>query len=273
MKSGVDPHSLTSSDFSITDKRYGKTLELHRCSFCGFLQTSITADRLMDLYKLLEDSAYVETEISRVEQQRELLLTIKPFLNGPHLLDVGAGSGILVNEANKLGLSAEGVEPSLWLVAEAKKKNIELIPGTLSDVNKMLTYDVLTFVDVLEHIAEPQLILKDAYRKLKSNGHLVVVVPDVHSIAARILGSKWWHFRIAHVGYFDRNNLKILLERSGFEIVYLTRPSWYFPLSYLIERVLTYFPLANRIRVSKFFDRFIIKLNLFDSWIAICRKI
>ncbi len=272
-KSGIDPMSLTSSDFSITDKRYGKTLQLERCNFCGFLQASIETDRLLKFYRHLEDSAYVATESPRAEQQREFLKSLKPFLNGQTLLDVGAGSGVLVGEARKLMFSAEGVEPSLWLVAQAKKNNVELILGTLSDVVKKPIYDVITFVDVLEHIVNPKLILEDAYERLKPDGHLALVIPDSDSIAARMLGTKWWHFRIAHIGYFHKKNISILLERSGFKVISFSRPSWYFPLNYLVERVLSYVPFGGYVCVPKFLERFVIRLNLFDSWVVVCKKV
>jgi hypothetical protein len=115
-------------------------------------------------------------------------------------------------------------------------------------------------------------LLAQASGILATNGIAVVVTPDAASIAARLLGWRWWHYRIAHIGYFNRANLAEALRRAGLELIDVSRPAWYFPASYLAERLMTFLPPMLRFRPPAFFDRVTVRLNLFDSWIAIARK-
>ena len=86
------------------------------------------------------------------------------------------------------------------------------------------------------------------------------------------MGRHWWHYRIAHIGYFNRATLQIALSRAGFEVIELNRPCWYFPASYLMVRALSYLPRVLRPPVPEFLDRIILPLNLYDSYMALCCK-
>ena len=102
--------------------------------------------------------------------------------------------------------------------------------------------------------------------------------PDCASLAARLLGRRWWHFRLAHVGYFDRRSLTRAAERAGLEPVQWRRARWFFTIGYLASRVETYLPVA---RLNRFAERFaplrwvyarVIPVNLFDSWVTLLRR-
>ena len=51
---------------------------------------------------------------------------------------------------------------------------------------------------------------------MAKDGIGMMVTPDINSFFARIMGKKWWHYRVAHIGYFNRKSLNILLDRAGF---------------------------------------------------------
>jgi hypothetical protein len=86
------------------------------------------------------------------------------------------------------------------------------------------------------------------------------------------MGQRWWHYRLAHIGYFNVTTLRRLLEDSGFDIIAIHRPSWYFPASYLVQRLMQYLPAFMRASPPAWLDRITIPLNLFDSLLVICRK-
>jgi hypothetical protein len=44
------------------------------------------------------------------------------------------------------------------------------------------------------------------------------------------MGYKWWHYRIAHIGYFDRATLDLAQANSYLVGTGFYRPTWYFPL-------------------------------------------
>ena len=131
----------------------------------------------------------------------------------------------------------------------------------------------MTLVDVVEHVGDPVALLR-ACRGHGSGGHLLVVTPDAASVAARWLGRRWWHLRLAHVGYFTRPTLTDALARAGLVAERWWRPGWVFEVGYLVERVGSYAPPAALGRPphgKTSGPRRTVPLNLYDSLAVIVR--
>jgi hypothetical protein len=127
-------------------------------------------------------------------------------------------------------------------------------------------------VDVIEHVPNPVELLTHVALQLNENGLGLVVTPDRGTLIPRIMGWKWWHYRIAHIGYFTRGNLLLALDRAGLEPVKIGRPGWYFSAGYLLERVYRYFPSILRIPFPDSLNRIVIPLNLGDSIYILFKK-
>jgi len=243
------PHSVahpTVEDFKITDAGYGKTGPLFRCSVCGFLFVVFPKDTT-EYYLDMQDDVYEQGRDYRAKQQKCLLQRlVKAFPKVKSILDVGAGTGMLVEEAGKQGLDALGVEPSTWCAQKAQSHGLKVLQGTLphKDLEGRL-FDVVALVDVIEHVSDPVSLLNSCAEYLQPAGKILLVTPDVASTAARIFGHRWWHYRIAHVGYFSRKTLELALTRTGFKIISTSRPSWYFEIGYLFERLQEYLPIPS----------------------------
>jgi SAM-dependent methyltransferase len=195
------------------------------------------------------------------------------------LLDVGAASGLLVAEARARGLDAVGVEPSGALRDTARARHgVELLAGVLPHpALDGRRFDLVFLVDVLEHVADPIGLLRECARRLAPAGILVVVTPDAGSVAARLLGRRWWHFRLAHVGYFNRRSLARAVERAGLVTVAVRRAKWYFAVDYLATRLEEYLPLGWLTRLARrsgagraLFSR-TVPLDLRDSFLLLLR--
>jgi hypothetical protein len=96
-----------------------------------------------------------------------------------------------------------------------------------------------------------------------------VVTPDAGSLTARLFGWKWWHFRVAHIGYFNRKNFLMALDKAGFELIKIYRPSWYFSADYIFDRLKKYMPQFMQLSTPPFLKNFTIPLNLRDSLLGI----
>ncbi|MGH8487961.1 MAG: HAD-IA family hydrolase [Gammaproteobacteria bacterium] len=268
---------LEPADFRITDHRYGTTLSLARCRDCGFIFSDDEEVRdLTAFYEALDDPEYEETQDTRLRQMRWLLsstLALKP--GARTLLDVGAGTGLLVAEARRRSLDAVGIEPSRKLVELGRRMNdAPLILGVLPHPElSSRRFDVVLLVDVIEHVSDPVALLRQAAALLSPGGVLVLVTPDAGSIAARLLGRRWWHFRLAHVGYFSARSLERLVENSGLVILERHRAKWFFPVAYLAERLSVYLPLgwlnprAARSSALRWLYSRVIPLDLHDSYV------
>lgn len=276
------PRALIPKDLEVTDYRYGVTLALRRCRECGFIfADDQQLNELTSLYERLSDPEYVNSQETRLFQMRWLVKTAqKVNPKAVSLLDVGAGAGLLVAEAKRLGLNAAGVEPCRAFVDSARTLNsVEILHGVLP--HPELTnrrFDLVCLVDVIEHVSDPVTLLRHCTQLLNSGGLLVVVTPDVGSLPAKILGRGWWHFRLAHVGYFDRRSLGKAVEAVGLVTVYQSRAKWFFSIRYLAERLAVYLPIgwmnriASRVQPLRWcYDR-VVPLNLHDSFLMFFQR-
>lgn len=272
---------LSPDHFRITDATYGQTLPLVRCEDCGFgfADPPYMAD-LVSYYERLTDDQYIDTQDTRTMQMQRIVEKARKFAPGAETaLDVGAGVGALVNECRQAGLEAVGIEPSRAFAETAKQLyDVDLISDVLpSQQLTGRTFDIVFLVDVIEHVGDPVALLGYCRDLLSPSGVLVVVTPDAQSLATRLLRFGWWHFRVAHVGYFNRRAFGIAAQRAKLEILRTERAKWYFEGTYLAERLTRYpllAPFAKLLLGSGLGRRLLrvtIPLNLFDSHLFFLR--
>jgi SAM-dependent methyltransferase len=263
--------SVTSEDFKITDAHYGRTGRIDQCLSCGFRQCG-DLDSVLGFYEDLEDPAYDQGREQRALQARKIIEAVQPFTKGRRLLDVGAASGILLECAQKLGFQGEGIEPSKHLARRAQESGLNVHLGTFPHPAVKGQYDLITLVDVIEHVPDPVQLLKDIASHLKPDGVGVLTTPDVQSHVARLLGPRWWHFRVAHIGYFSRDTLELALQKAGLSVLKVSCPPWYFTMQYAGDRALTYAPSFLRFKMPGFTQNWTIRVNFRDSLQIIFRR-
>lgn len=263
--------SITPDDFKITDAHYGHTGRIEACQECGFKQCA-DIDSVLKFYESLEDPAYDEGREQRGLQARKILEAILPYKKSGTLLDIGAASGILLEQAARLGFEGVGVEPSRHLAKRAVESGLNVHLGIFPHPEVKGPFDVITLIDVIEHVPNPIQVLKDIAAHLKPDGVGVVTTPDVQSLIARILGPRWWHFRVAHIGYFNHNTISRALREAGLEVVKFTRPAWYFTWEYAAERAMNYMPKAIRFKLPASARDHTIRVNFRDSMQVIFRR-
>ena len=155
------------------------------------------------------------------------------------LLDVGAANGYFVEMATASGFEAMGIEISSQAVEWAQKLGRHIEKSTLESLNPGYEFEVLTALDVLEHIDNPKKFLKSAREKLVDNGYLVLNVPNSGSLSAKISGRRW-HAIVPpeHWFFFNRKSIKKLLESEGFSVINMKSISKSFNFSYIYLTVL-----------------------------------
>ena len=198
------------------------------------------------MYKSMEDDAYIETSKSRSIQARKIAsYSDKFFREKSKVLDIGCGSGLLVKEFEDLKYDSYGLEPSEFLVNEGKKSNLKIYNGTLDDFDFCNEFSFISLIDVIEHVQNPRNLLNHINKALIENGYLLVITPRRDSLFRFLLNFNWWHYRVAHVGYFSKKNLTDILNSTGFHVIDYKFAKWYLPLDYIINRILKYFPFIK----------------------------
>jgi 2-polyprenyl-3-methyl-5-hydroxy-6-metoxy-1,4-benzoquinol methylase len=275
--STFDVENLSEEQIKITDSEYGKVWDLSRCTHCGhiFANPAPTRDFIQSLYSRTEDPLYEEEAEGRGKNFKRILSRLaKLHPKKGVLFDVGAATGILLDLARGEGWQIDGIEPSGWAVKTAKEKyRIELHEGDFTSAELQDNhYTAVTLVDFIEHISHPLEAMTKANAILIPGGTVCLVTPDIQSLAVKMTGARWWHFRPGHLAYFTKHSIYSLLERTGFSIIDIKRYSWTFSAHYLLSRKPRFEFLIRNPRLASFWKKIPIKLALRDSFEIYAKK-
>jgi SAM-dependent methyltransferase len=137
------------------------------------------------------------------------------------LVDAGAGRGRFVAHARAAGYDAIGLEPSRRGVEAARSRGIELLEETIETATlPSRSVDAVTLWHVLEHLDEPGPALDRIASWLSPQGVVVVGVPNLGSLQARIGGPRWFHLDLPrHRTHFTVAGLHALLREHALEPV------------------------------------------------------
>ena len=267
-KGTFDPEHIEAENFKITDNHYGLIWTFHSCRNCGFVFSNpyVTENGIVEFYSELVDREYSMEAEGRSKNFETILKRLKKIEKpGNLLLDIGAASGIFLNLAKKEGYDISGIEPSESLVEEAEKRyGIKLFRGTIKNFDPDKQFSVITLIDILEHLTEPEEFMVKIDTLIKKNGVLVIVTPDINSLASKLMGNLWWHYRVAHVNFFNLQSLQHLLTKHNYTIILKKRYAWNFSLFYILTRIFPF--LKDKKTLQKILKSINLKLQLFDSW-------
>jgi SAM-dependent methyltransferase len=96
--------------------------------------------------------------------------------------------------------------------------------GIGQDVWQDQRFDFVTMFHVLEHLPNPRLGLQYAASLLKPGGTIIIQVPNIRSIQARVFGTRWYGIEVPrHVINFSPKALGHLFHEMGFEYELVSR--------------------------------------------------
>ena len=138
------------------------------------------------------------------------------------VLDIGCNVGYLKRVSDATN-SFWGVDLNRNLLKTAKE--INGYRGVyLSDLNQNIPkiknkFDVLVFADILEHLINPEIVLRSFIkRNLKEDGKVLISLPNIANISIRIkllFGS----FNYSENGILDRGHFHLYTEKTACEMV------------------------------------------------------
>lgn len=144
------------------------------------------------------------------------------------LLDIGCGLGDFIYFLKENSWETTGIEPSKELAAIASSRGLKVHNLTLEEYlikENPEKFDVITLMNVLEHVPNPSEFILNCKKLLKKDGVMVVKVPNDFSETQKFVVEKlgvkeYWVAVPDHINYFNSSTLTSFLTGHGFKILY-----------------------------------------------------
>ena len=209
------------------------SLQIVQCPLCGMLfanpvearyVTGAFYDQLATPFYLSPDK--LESDCSPVRFDRELRVFRNRCRSGA-VLDVGCSTGAFLHELKRRHpneYSVLGTDVAGPALDYAERQGVAVLRENFLEHDfGARRFRAITFWAVLEHLAEPRRFLAKAAALLEPGGHCFILVPNMESLAVRLLGPRYRYIMDEHLNCFTAGTLKQLIAHEPrFEIVALT---------------------------------------------------
>lgn len=201
----------------------------------------IYGDHYFDIYGSGEVAA-ITKRTKRASYER-FLREAGLLASGGRLLDCGAATGFLVELAQERGWDAYAIELSPAGAAACRRivGADHVYEGKVEEAQFALnSFDVITLIDLLEHVRDPRAVLRWAHARLAPGGQLLITTPRAGGWSHRIMGKRWTYYCIEHLWYFSPHSLRALLQECGFSLRTIKTVCKTLTLQYIINCTLVY---------------------------------
>ena len=208
-----------------------------RCEDCKLviLNPRVAPDELGEYYKSYYlpyrgDKAWgkyadmVAKDQSKIDDAR--LATLEKYTTitqHTQVIDIGCGKPTFLNnvfQKHKSQCRGTDFSDNGWKTDIAAYNQLDLHHGLPSELPVKEYADIITMWHYLEHDYHPTETLQDILKHCKSDTKIIIEVPD-HDGDSRIKYGKHWsgYHTPRHIGLYTINNMKMLLDRSGWNTI------------------------------------------------------
>ncbi|MFH1538258.1 MAG: class I SAM-dependent methyltransferase [bacterium] len=204
-----------------------------RCAECGLVYVSPRLS-VRALKEEVYDEAYFDAERGyglaghfdegrreAARRAREILAWVERSAKRGRLLDVGCAGGFFLDAARRRGWEVRGVEFATSAAALAREAfGLDVFEGEITDAPfEEASFDVVTLLDVIEHLTSPAAGLKKARALLRPGGKLFVITPNFDSLSRRSHGKNWGLLEPEHhLYYFTPKTIDRMTAGAGFKV-------------------------------------------------------
>lgn len=164
-------------------------------------------------------------EDQAVQFRHKAALALVQASGAKTVLDLGSGDGLFLSLLRDRGVTGKGLDLSDEGVAKAATKGLETAVydfGSQALPYPDRSFDAVVMLDILEHLYDPESVLKEAARV--SRAAVIVGVPNFSSLPARlqvVVGKVPENNqpKKGHVYWFNLPVLRKMFGRSGLKVV------------------------------------------------------
>ena len=207
-------------------KRPVKTKLIADFYFCDVCEIAVRNERDMPQLGInIYDKDWVrsqENDKANFVRVSYALKQIKNLQGIRTVLDVGCGTGILVDTLNRSGYIADGIDSSVEAIKFAKSnKKGNFYLSSIGSFKNEHQYDLIIATQLIEHLRRPEEFLINVIKLLKTGGYLYIETPNLRSWSE----SSIWRRRIGGMFYgtdhricYTAKSLTHLLRNNGFNV-------------------------------------------------------
>ncbi len=263
-----------------------------RCNRCGldYLNPRPTVEMLPVIYPSENYVCYDFSEksgsfVARARARRNLS-KVRPalkYLTQPadklRALDIGAGDGTLLRILCSGGILPEnltGCDIDARAVENLRKQGFNGVVTRAEDLAvPAASFDLITISHVIEHVAEPRLVMERALAALAPGGIFWIETPNIAGWDWHLFkGGTWggYHFP-RHWTIFSKKTLRRMLEEVGFEVLEVSTLAatfvWVWTINHILQN-LGAKRLARQFALDKFLPlAFFMVFDLLPSWLGL----
>ena len=194
----------------------GINLEVYQCSGCGLIQLN---NEPVPYYKEVVRASGVSREMKNFRMKQFNNFVQRFSLKKKKVIEIGCGHGEYLSLIKQAGVDAYGLEYSKDSVRQCNKNGLKASRGFIQSPSyrlKHAPFDAFFILSFLEHLPDPNSILRGIYNNLTDNAVGIVEVPNFDMMLRNKLFSE---FISDHLFYFTKETLVTTLNLSGFEII------------------------------------------------------
>lgn len=243
LTSNMNKKCIICNDNKFSDLFIKNNFKFVTCINCGliFINPSPRKKELDMYYKNFNyNLGFTNEHIIRNDSIKVLNDLNTYVINKGYLLDIGCGAGFFIDEARKRGWSVTGVDTSIIAINYAKKKlHLNAFIGDINHHKLKHDFDLITLIQVIEHIPNPARLLRRINHILKSKGLLYIATPNINSVLFKVLQTDFnYLIPPEHIVYYSSSTLCRLLKNNGFNII--KSRTWGYPsdLSSIIKKII-----------------------------------
>ncbi|WCL51216.1 class I SAM-dependent methyltransferase [Leptospira sp. GIMC2001] len=269
--------------------------EMDICDECNHIFTNpFPSYEALDYYynsdlKDFENKFFMDSFENRIPIFDRRILEIEKYLGrDSQLLDVGSAIGIFIEalfrKNNPFKVTACDLNQKACLYLQDTYKGLEVLNENIYSLSKPDSYfDGISLWDTVEHLTDPDRFLIKIKDLLKPGGYFFFSTPNTFSFEWGVMETD--HVQLlppGHVNLYNSKNIKIILEKTGFQVVDIQTLNASLDISYILKNYIkdSYSPLEkfilNRLKDdSIFFESFndyLVQTKSAGNMLVIARK-